>query len=203
MKFELVNDLPGNAVAWSVGDGTILIDMSAAGHGWFVDQTPFNNNEYRNIDGGLVAKSNSDAYGRMDLLTAISHEFGHLLGYEHGSSELMGATLGAGIRELEGTESKPTSYLPIGISDHANANGVTGFTEKRSIDRDGEFPGVGLGWSQGWQSRQNGAGFPEFIFAGFDDGEQQPFGPKKKRLDEPGEEVVLAPLGQIEWHIEV
>jgi hypothetical protein len=95
--------LPGNAIAWSVGDGTILIDMSAAGHGWFVDSTPMRDEEFRNSFGDvLIAKAGSDAFGRMDLLTVLEHEIGHALGYTHlapdGNVDLMDATLAPGTR---------------------------------------------------------------------------------------------------------
>jgi hypothetical protein len=56
-------------------------------------------------DGSLKAKAQSDAYGRMDLLTVLGHEIGHALGYKHadavnGQAELMDAVLAAGVREL-------------------------------------------------------------------------------------------------------
>jgi hypothetical protein len=54
--------------------------------------------------------------GRMDLLTVISHEIGHVLGYTHteaanGQAELMDATLAAGVREL------PTSTTEVSFFD--------------------------------------------------------------------------------------
>ncbi|HEU5192826.1 MAG TPA: hypothetical protein VFX14_24355 [Methylomirabilota bacterium] len=120
VKFVLVNDLPGNAVAWTIGDGTILVDMNAAGHGWFVDPTPYGNTEYLGGSGTLVARQDSDASGRMDLLTAMRHELGHVLGFEHGergAESVMTATLAAGARHLDGGErTEHQAETPIAVA---------------------------------------------------------------------------------------
>jgi hypothetical protein len=78
----------------------IIIDSNAAGYGWFVDSTPGNDREFAQSLSAdeRVATPGSAAYGRIDLLTVIEHEFGHLLGYEHGTLDVMGATLVAGER---------------------------------------------------------------------------------------------------------
>ena len=56
----------------------------AAGFGWFVDSMPV-------FDTTLGS-------GAMDLLSAIGHEFGHLLGAGHEDGGLMVGTLAAGAR---------------------------------------------------------------------------------------------------------
>jgi hypothetical protein len=100
-----VADLPGLNLGESSG-GHIVIDTDAAGYGWFIDPTPAQNEEYLTMpNGSLQAKAASDALGRMDLFTVISHEIGHVLGYTHtdadnGQAELMDADLVAGVREL-------------------------------------------------------------------------------------------------------
>jgi len=82
----------------------ITLDDNAAGWGWFVDPTLSFDEEYRRSpDGSLSALPESDAAGRMDLLTAVSHEIGHALGYEHssaedGHAELLDPFLSAGVR---------------------------------------------------------------------------------------------------------
>ena len=80
---------------------TITLDVSAAGHGWFIDTTPEDNSEFsKNSDHELLALNDSPAADRMDLLTVVMHELGHLIGYEHAddSSDLMAETLELGTR---------------------------------------------------------------------------------------------------------
>ena len=65
--------------------GAITIDATAAGYGWFVDTTPDDASEFEatETEGILRAYEGSLAEGKMDLLTVVSHELGHLLGHEH------------------------------------------------------------------------------------------------------------------------
>lgn len=73
-----------------VSGNRVVIDADAAGHGWFVDATPFLDEEF---SGGL----DTPAAGRMDLLSAVFHELGHMVGLEHGDGA-MAATLATGSR---------------------------------------------------------------------------------------------------------
>src|SRR5262249_55737826 len=65
-------------------DGTVLIDVNAGGFGWFIDPTPADDAEFgttgRPTD--LRAAAGGPAYGRMDLLTVVMHELGHVLGLD-------------------------------------------------------------------------------------------------------------------------
>jgi hypothetical protein len=78
----------------------IVIDANAGGYGWFIDPTLNTDHEFAvavNAD-EREATEGSAAFGKMDLLTVVEHELGHLLGYQHGSSDIMNETLSAGIR---------------------------------------------------------------------------------------------------------
>src|SRR6185436_1688810 len=64
--------LPGDLLGLAEGK-TVRLDADAAGRGWFVDPTPGDDAEFADgIDHGQQ--------GRVDLLTAVAHELGHLLG---------------------------------------------------------------------------------------------------------------------------
>jgi hypothetical protein len=90
-------DLQDNQLAEAEG-GVISLDPTAAGRGWFVDPTPSDNDEF---DISLLAEAGGPAEGRIDLLTVLLHEAGHLLGFPHGSQlDVMGPTLGLGERVL-------------------------------------------------------------------------------------------------------
>lgn len=66
--------------------GTLLIDTDANGLGWFIDPTPFEHSEYNQTlsDSAFQASTNSAAFGRYDLYTALLHEMGHLAGFIEG-----------------------------------------------------------------------------------------------------------------------
>ena len=72
-----VGSLGGDQLAARFGNH-ITIDTDAAGYGWFVDRTPGRDNEY---DSGTATRG--VASRRMDLLTVVSHELGHVLGLPH------------------------------------------------------------------------------------------------------------------------
>ena len=71
--------------------GTILIDRSAQGAGWFVDPTPLDWSEFTPLTGGsLIAKPDTAASGKYDLFTALLHEIGHISGFGHGDTTFNG-----------------------------------------------------------------------------------------------------------------
>jgi hypothetical protein len=80
---------------------TIWIDSNAAGYGWFVDPTPDDDAEYLpQPDSKALAACEGSAVNRLDLLTTVMHEMGHVLGYDDELSEgVMNGTLSPGVRQ--------------------------------------------------------------------------------------------------------
>lgn len=113
-----VADLPGLALG-QFNEGVITIDADAAGWGWFIDPTPSGNEEFALAVSSdqHAATPDSPAYGRMDLLTVVEHEIGHLIGYEHGSLDVMNESLAAGVRivpQAAAIAQSSGAELPVG-----------------------------------------------------------------------------------------
>ena len=95
-----VADLPGKLLG-EVSGRTIRIDRDAAGYGWFVDSTPADDAEFTGLAAShsLLACRGSASDNRADLLTAVMHEMGHVLGYaDNLADDLMGSLLPLGAR---------------------------------------------------------------------------------------------------------
>jgi hypothetical protein len=101
-KFVLA-DLPGAQVGFAAAD-VIYLDPTAAGFGWFVDQTPSRDEEFTRIGiDGQLAAIGSQPMDRIDLLTVVEHELGHVVGLRDLDAEgtsLMSGLLGKGVRRL-------------------------------------------------------------------------------------------------------
>lgn len=101
-----IGDLPGSYLGLAEGH-TITIDRDAAGYGWFIDPTPSDDAEFTSIDGSssLTAMEGTAAANRVDLLTTVMHEMGHLLGYgDTVSDDLMDGTLSPSIRRADAVD---------------------------------------------------------------------------------------------------
>jgi hypothetical protein len=90
-----VADLGGATLGPASGN-TVWLDDNAAGWGWFVDPTPWEDFEF-------TMPGDQGEQDRMDLLTVLAHELGHLLGREHDDEGVMQETLATGTRLLPAT----------------------------------------------------------------------------------------------------
>jgi len=95
-------------------DKMIYIDADAAGYGWFIDTTPWDDAEFtsRIASAELKASDLGAPFERMDLLTLVMHELGHVLGHENVDvashpQDLMAESLVVGVRRL------PVGLAPI------------------------------------------------------------------------------------------
>ena len=109
-----IADLPGTLLGQADGN-TIILDKNAAGFGWFIDPNPAEDQEFAGADatGGKFALASGQAAGAMDLLTVISHELGHVLGFEHQDEGVMEPVLQPGERSAPVSGSAPAAKEKI------------------------------------------------------------------------------------------
>ena len=93
--------MPGSYLGETAGN-FVFLDSTAAGHSWFIDPTPAVDEEFARLgsDGQLTAVD-ARAADKIDLLTVIEHELGHLAGLpdlDAALDDLMSSTLPTGVR---------------------------------------------------------------------------------------------------------
>src|SRR5262249_11320233 len=88
---------------------TIWLDDIAAGWGWFVDRTPWEDSEF-------TRPGNKGEQHRIDVLTVLGHELGHLLGFEHKENGVMQYPLASGTRLTPSPSAAADWRLAIGGS---------------------------------------------------------------------------------------
>jgi hypothetical protein len=91
---------------------TIWVDDNAAGWGWFVDPTPWDDSEF-------TTPGNQGEQNRMDLLTVLDHELGHLLGFAHATTGVMEESVTPGTRRM------PAPGLPADPAAHVLSLAMT------------------------------------------------------------------------------
>jgi hypothetical protein len=102
-----IGALNGGVLGLTVlGSPVVTLDATAAGYGWFVDSSladaAFGSGA---APQELQTGPGSPAYGRMDLLTVVEHELGHVLGLsdldpQATPHDLLTTTLAPGVRRL-------------------------------------------------------------------------------------------------------
>jgi large repetitive protein len=101
----MLADPPTGCLYRAVGN-TMVINRNQTGYGWFVDSTPTTNGEFAAVQGSQQLNAVSpDAMNRMDLLTVVEHELGHVARLDDLAADqtsLMGGYLAAGRRRLIG-----------------------------------------------------------------------------------------------------
>ncbi len=78
-----VADLPEGFAAWAEGSA-ITLDASGAGWGWYLDESPIDSSEFAVADTATAfhvddEDTDNPAIGRLDLLTVLIHELGHIV----------------------------------------------------------------------------------------------------------------------------
>jgi len=102
-----VEDLGGDHLG-RFDNGHITLDDDAVGAGWFIDTTPFLDEEYGPGAGPMLVATEGAEVRGVDLLTVLMHEQGHALGLSDGCNEtqspdLMAGTIAHSVRLLPST----------------------------------------------------------------------------------------------------
>jgi hypothetical protein len=149
VQYQIVTLSGGVLGVSSLGGNVVSLDATAAGYGWFVDPTSPDDTEFGALvgDAEYQAAAGNQAFGRMDLLTVVEHELGHVLGLadldpQAVPHDLMTQTLATGVRRVA-TPSDVMMVAPTGsdsnagLSAQTNASVTTGVTNDLPSGTDG------------------------------------------------------------------
>jgi autotransporter-associated beta strand protein len=143
----VIADLPAQQLGERAGNA-IAFDTNGAGWGWFVDATPGRDEEFLGR-GPVLRAIDRSAVDRMDLLSVVEHELGHVLGYDDMAvaSDVMGAALSAGTRR---TTHRQADLALLGLleSNGRDSAGMSGFLSFGDSD-EADVAAVGAGRGQG------------------------------------------------------
>ena len=123
-----IGQLPAGLAGQTAGK-SITLSQDGAGWGWFVDATPTADEEFTPdpTAQNLRATAGTAAVGKLDLLTVLIHELGHVLGAQDlaRAEDVMSGHLEAGVRRLP--TAQDTAMWLAAQSQRANgANSGTG-----------------------------------------------------------------------------
>ena len=97
----VINDLPDGILGEEAGN-LISLDRNAAGNGWFVDSTRAADEEFALSGSSPQLKAvDPRALDRIDLLSVVEHELGHVAGLtdlDALADDVMNGVLGVGVR---------------------------------------------------------------------------------------------------------
>lgn len=124
-----IGNLPQGIVG--VTQGTqITLSADAAGWGWYVDPVPADSSEFAAMGSPSEygALPDSLAAARIDLLTVLIHELGHVIGLGHEADihDEMSATVTPGLRRLPLVDAN--ELLTIGFARHITNSARTSIT---------------------------------------------------------------------------
>ena len=146
----VIDELPGAIVGQMAASENrnvdiITLDTNAAGHGWFIDTTPGDNEEFlpTSNPNEWVARPGSAAEGKMDMRSVLMHEYGHVLGLEHSADghDVMAAVLRPGVRRIWSAQDMADLRSMLGMSSVAGLlSAPPGRTTNDGPNRDPDTP---------------------------------------------------------------
>ena len=128
-----LGDLP-NGVAGQASGAAITLSPNGAGWGWYVAPAPSLHGDFQStgISNEFEAKPQSDAANKLDLLTVIIHEMGHVIGLDDAQdiTDVMDEALVPGLRRLPNSNDivKLSALLPQLRANGLPAGAQTGRT---------------------------------------------------------------------------